>query len=108
MSLFDTVPATFDDAVQMLARVHGEGMEHPVRIYWIPDPNRQQVRLVEVSNDFPAYGPAVPIALGQSRTFPYSSSVALATEDDWKAIRDGRTPFPEDWNVGDAKQVWPR
>lgn len=108
MPLFDTIPSTYEDAIIALARWHGESFDHDVKIFSVPDPDRQQIRLIEVSDSFPTPGPALPIPLGRSADFPFRSSVALATEADWQQIKNGVIEYPYSWDIQQARQVWPQ
>ena len=108
MPLLDEIPKTYDDAVQALARWHGEAQGFDLEIYAVSDPQQQQVRLIEVSDDFPRPGPVVAIPLGRSNRFPFKSAVALATTAEWDEIRAGTRPAPGGWDLSTADKVWPR
>jgi len=107
MIIVHKIPRSYDDAVRLLARWHGEEQAFPLTIFAIPDPRHEEVRLIEVSDEFPQPGPVVPILMGRSKEFPFRSAVALATEDEWRQLQRGEIELKEDWDISKATRVWP-
>lgn len=104
----DSVPNTYESAVCVLAAAHASG-EASVEIYYLPDPERRVVRLIEVSDTFPEGGverPAPPgrmerivpvFPLGPSKDFPFRSEVAQITRAEWEQLRQGILKLNRDW-----------
>lgn len=101
------IPRTYADAVKILARWQCEGGPADVRAFSFPDPAGQLVRLVEVSEEFMPTGGIRPLTLRASRLFPFKSSVALASPDEWAAVEEGRLGLPGGWDHTTKEQVWP-
>ncbi|MBI4580696.1 MAG: hypothetical protein HY718_13400 [Planctomycetes bacterium] len=130
MADLEHIPQTYEDACSVLARSHAEEVQFPIRVYCFPDPTRQEVRLVEISNSFPenvdstryaarmdpgpGEGPAqaklvVPVVtLRPSDDFPFRSSVALVTEAEWERILAGDLRIGGKWRTDDRYQIWPQ
>jgi hypothetical protein len=102
------VPASYQEAVETLARWHGEDEDPPVIIYSFDDPQEQTVRLLEVSEGFPTTGEAITWAFGQSPEFPYRSEVVMVTPEEWEQIKSGGFALPPQWDPTSQAQVWPR
>ena len=120
----EQIPKSYDDACQVLAKSHAEEHGFPVRVICFPDPKKKEVRLVEVSNSFPANPiaaiaypdssgvprakPTVPVVtLRPSADFPFRSSVALVTEEEWSQIEAGKLAVAGNWGLCVHRQVWP-
>jgi hypothetical protein len=104
----EVIPTTYDEAVRTLARWHG-GLDRPdLEIFSFPDPGMATVRLVEVSDDFAlSTAPICAITFGASPEFPFRSSVALVTREQWQQIVDGELTLPEGWDLGHRERIWP-
>jgi hypothetical protein len=107
MDVLEDVPNTYDQAVRTLAAWHGEEQDPPVEIYHFPDPQGRTIRFVEVSYIFPSTGKVAPVTMGASVEFPFRSSVALVSPEEWKAVLDGTISLPEGWKREDMAKVWP-
>jgi hypothetical protein len=107
MTETEQIPQTYADAVKTLARWHGEGGPADLRVFSFPDPTEQFVRLVEVSEEFMPTGTIRPLTLRASNLFPFKSSVALASPDEWVAVEAGRLALPAGWQLTEREQVWP-
>lgn len=107
----DAIPKRYDEAVELLARWHGEDQDPSVTIYAFPDPDQAVVRLVEVSEAFPAgdkvEGKPTTYALGRSKDFPYRSEVVMVTPSEWDQIASGKLKLPEGWRFSECRKVWP-
>lgn len=122
----DQIPKNYEDACYTLARSHADEHGFPIRVLCVPDPNGNEVRLVEVSDSFPANqigavmcpgadgGPGQPklsipvVTLRASPDFPFRSSVALVTEEEWKRIAANQLAVGGNWNLGKCYQIWPK
>jgi hypothetical protein len=112
----ETVPKTYDDAVQVLAAAHSVG-DDLVEIYLVPDPQKQVVRLIEVSDAFPEGGverPAPPhgmervvpvFPMGPAKDFPFRSEVAQVTPAEWAKLQDKTLKLNRDWDLKQARKV---
>jgi hypothetical protein len=60
MSSTETIPSSYDEAVNTLARWHSGLRQTGLEIYSFPDPDGAVVRLVEVSGGVPRRGRARP------------------------------------------------
>ena len=101
------IPRTYDEAVGVLARWHGEGGAPDLRIFAFPDPDQQVVQLLHVSESFPDPGSVRVYRLGRSEEFPFKSAVALALPKYWERIEAGAELLPPGWDHRTAKRVWP-
>jgi len=106
MADIDQIPKTYEQAVETLAEWHGSGQA--IEIYSFPDPVRKVVKLIEVSDDFAASGSVAPVGMGASAEFPFQSSVALLSGDEWEAVLRGDMQLPQDWDLETRTRVWPR
>lgn len=97
----------YEQAVHTLARWHGEGESEPMAIFSFDDPEQHVVRLLEVSDAFPATGQAWAIGFGPSREFQFPSEVIIVTREEYQAIQQGSMPLPEKWAHLTSRQVWP-
>jgi hypothetical protein len=107
MTTTDEIPATYDDAVRTLARWHAALESRNLEIFAFPDPGETVVRLIEISDEFPRTGRVVPVSFGRSAEFPFKSSVALVTPDEWQQILAGTLPLPDGWDLRSQQKVWP-
>jgi hypothetical protein len=102
------VANTYDEAVALLAQWHGEDQDPSVDIYSYRDPQERVVRLLEVSDGFPASGEAWAVGFGPSSEFPYPSEVILLTPEEYQALLNEALPLPEKWVGLKSEKVWPR
>jgi hypothetical protein len=107
MQTTDEIPLTYDEAVRLLARWHGEGGPSDLVVYSIPDPAAESVQLIEVSDDFPTSGAVRPLFFGRSELFPFRSGAALLTPEEWQELVAGRLTLPPGWDLASKRQVWP-
>jgi len=97
----------YDQAVRTLAAWHAEGVRPKVTVYAIPDPDRQEVRLIEVSNAFPETRGLVPITIGPTPDFPFTSGTLSVTTTQLHLIKSGDLPLPKGWDLAKGTKVWP-
>jgi len=98
----------YDEAVLQLAEWHAEGARPRVTVYAIPDPQRREVRLLEVSRGFPEVDRVVPVTIGPTPDFPYTSGTCAVASAQLDRIKSGELPLPEGWDFGARRKVWPR
>ncbi|HWE04279.1 MAG TPA: hypothetical protein VG326_17875 [Tepidisphaeraceae bacterium] len=116
-AILDAAPQTYESAVRVLAIAHASS-EISVRIYYVSDPDKRVVRLIEVSEAFPEGAverpaPAggiervIPIfPLGPAKDFPFRSEVAQITGGEWEQLRQGKLKLNRDWgDLKNAKRV---
>ena len=107
MATTEQVPATYEQAVRTLARWQGESGESDLEIYSFPDPEKQVVRLLHVSDAFSDRGGVHIYKMGKSEEFPFKSAIALSVPKYWSSIQDGDPLLPKEWNPGTFERVWP-
>src|SRR5437762_11375458 len=107
MAVTRATPRTYDRAVSTLARWHAGLRPAKLEIYSFPDPAETVVRLLEISEDFPASGQVLPSTFGSSPEFPFRSSVALLTPGEWREVLEGTLSLPEGWDLHRRQRVWP-
>ena len=107
MSDVSDVPKNYQQAVEVLAQWHAAGEDAPQAIYHFDDPDRQEIRLIEVSETVPASGQVQVLPIGSSKEFPFSSAVALVTPDEWEQLEAGELSLPEKWDWEKRRQVYP-
>jgi len=103
----EPIPQSYADAVSTLVRWQGEGGPSDLIIFHFPDSADQVVRLLEISDEFLADGSVKPFTLGRSASFPFRSSVILASPEEWREILAGRLSLPDGWDLQARQQVWP-
>jgi len=97
----------YDEAVRTLAAWHAEGTKPRITVYAIPDPRRREVRLLEVSRLFPETRDLVPVTIGPTRDFPFSSSTLSISPAELRLIRSGELLLPSGWDFTLGRKVWP-
>ena len=101
------IPKTYEDAVDVLVEAHAEDTLPPLEIWVFPDPHREVVRLLEVTDAVPYMGEVWPIALLPGSDFPFLSQLAQVTPEEWKAVLEGGLPLPDGWVLATAEKKWP-
>src|SRR4051794_5585556 len=105
MTTTEKIPARYEEAARTLARWHA-GLDRPgLEIYSFPDPDKATVRLIEVSDEFPATGKVHLVTFGPSKEFPFRSSVALLTPEEWSQVLEGNLPLPAGWSLDHRRRV---
>jgi hypothetical protein len=109
MSVVETIPKTYAEAVQALALWHSEAGADDLRIFAAEDIGDNVVRLIDVSEDLPDLGDVPVYRMGSSDEFPFRTAVALARPDQWNKIKSGQgdVVLPADFKIARAQQVWP-
>jgi len=90
-----------------LAKEHKRAEPNIKQVYWFPDPQGEEVRLVELEDNVPSsasgcvepfyFDPSIPDNL------PAATAVAVIRTDEFR-----RLDLPEDWGTWeDAEQVFP-
>jgi hypothetical protein len=98
---------TYDEAVHQLAEWHAEGAKPKVTVYAIPDPQQREVRLLEVSLAFPEAGQLIPVTIGPTPDFPYTSGTLCVAPVQLRSIKSGELLLPEGWDFRARRKVWP-
>ena len=107
-SSVDVIPKTYEEAVRTLVGWHADDGALPdLEIYSFPDPDQLEVRLLEVSDQFPRterpWGPT----FGRSDLFPFKSTVVQIPPAQWAEVQQGTTPLPRAWDLERRQRVWP-
>ncbi len=103
----DDIPVTYDAALRTLARWHAEGSDPSLQIIAFDDPGGSEVRLLEISDQFPGTGAVRPLAFGRSDELPFKSAVALVTPREWEQVQAGVLELPAGWNLSSSRKIWP-
>jgi hypothetical protein len=84
-----------------LARAHRQADPATALIFLEPDPERREIRLLEVTATAPptAEPSAVGFAARPDLGIPFPSSIVLLSPDDWAAVRSDRVELCDGWNV---------
>lgn len=107
MATLDAIPKTYDEAVRTLAEWH-RGADLPdLEVFSFADPQRQVVRLLEVSDHFPATGQVIAYPFGRSAQFPFKSVVAQITRAEWGRVQSHALALPPGWDLTTAERVLP-
>lgn len=109
MSQVEHIPKTYEEAVMTLARWGGEAGADDLRIFAAEEMGDNVVRLIHVTEQFPDSEEVSVYTFGASEEFPFQSALALATPEQWEAIRSlgERRGLPSVWRTANAHQVWP-
>ena len=116
----EAIPTRYEQAVRTLAGWHAAG-DPTMRAWVVPDDEthdaRREVRLIEVSDEFPEGGAVRPdrngvseavvpvFPLGPSAEFPFRSRVAQVTPHEWDELRSGRLRLTQNWDLSRAAEV---
>lgn len=103
-----TVPKSYEEAVDTLARDHLSVDETIKEVWSFDDPARQVVRVVEVSDAPelpPENGEAAAYPFGKSRDFPFRSEIVLLTRTDWARVEAGTLRLPPGWMLANRRRV---
>jgi hypothetical protein len=98
-------PSTYEEAADLLARSHKAEQPSIRAIYLFPDPQKQEVRFIEVNPVTAPTGEAMVFSFGRAPDFPFRSAVGEVTPQEWEEIRAGRIPLPEGWDAKSAKEL---
>jgi hypothetical protein len=101
----DTIPKTYDEAVESLAAWHYDD-KSDMEVFVMADPDRKTVCLVEVSDDVGDDDNPRPIRMGTSADFPFSSSILLLSVSDWERINAGQLSLPEGWILERLRKLY--
>jgi|ERR1035438_3179700 hypothetical protein len=82
---------TYDECITELAEGHREVVGEPMDVYFVPDPDGQVIRLLEVSDGFVTSGEVWPITFRADEDFPFVVTVIQLTRDEY-----ARTQTEED------------
>lgn len=117
VSALAAIPKNYESAVRALAAAHSEGLDE-IEIYYIRDPQRQVVRLIEVSATFPEGGVerqsprngverVVPVfPMGPASDFPFRSEVVQVTPGEWRQLLKNKLKLNREWgNLSRAERV---
>lgn len=95
----------YGQAVLTLARWHREGDQAAAAIYAFPDPQRQTVRLIEVSQIVPQTGEVYMVEFGPTAQMPFRTVVAQVTASEWEDICARRIELPDGWDLTGMVEV---
>ena len=90
------------DVAISLANAHRASDPKTNIIKLLPDDN--EIRLVEVSDAAPTVGEAIPFRFDAypAKNVDYPSAVILLSQDEWRAVNQGKLPLPSGWDLQTA------
>jgi len=107
-SVEKTETMSYREAVDTLAEWHAEGEDPVIQVYSFDDPDKQEVRLLEVSEGFLTSGQVLPVTFRATAELPYMSTVILLSVEEHRRLKDGELELPEDWGrLSKGRLVWP-
>lgn len=82
-----------------LAAAHCTTDPATLRVLLDPDPNENEVRLLEVTPSAPTTGELLPFGFlpRPDLGVPFLCTVLLLSPDEWEAVQEGRLELPEGW-----------
>ena len=97
----------FLDAARRLAKAHRETDPTTTQVYLAPDPQYQEIRLVEVSTSTMDIGEVLPYGFSKREDLgiPYPSVVVLLSPREWEDVKDRKLNLPAGW--GDVRDLKP-
>lgn len=98
----DAAPAVdYLETARRLAAAHRKADPETVAVLLDADPERREIRLVEVTRSAPTTGE--PLAVGflarPDLGVPFLSTVVLLSPEEWDAVREGRLELPYPFGV---------
>lgn len=90
-----------------LAAAHLKEDTKTVEVYLFPDPQLDDVRLLEVSGSAPRSGDVLPFRFEPRPDLgvPFASVVILLSPDEWKAVQSGTLPLPPGWDLSKREKL---
>jgi hypothetical protein len=84
-----------------LAASHQENDPSIERVYFVPDPDGHEVRLVEVSSELSTTNEVFPVRFGARADLgvPVPSAVVLLSEEEWNAVKSRELELPAGWTT---------
>ena len=64
----------------------------------------QEIRLLEVNRDA-LKGDLFPVAFRASDDLPFRLVIAELHPDEWRRVKDGTLPLPEDWQASERREI---
>lgn len=97
------VEPALEQVAKELAAAHRMADHHTIAVYWAPDPEGWEIRLVEVSGSVGDTGEVLPFRFGPqiARGVPYASVVILLNPDEWEKVKSGELKLPPNWPSAD-------
>lgn len=88
-----------DQVAKELADAHRRADPDTVAVYWAPDPEGREIRLVEISGSVGETGEVLPYRFGPRVTqgVPYPSVLILLSPAEWEKVKSGELKLPEGW-----------
>ena len=77
----------------------------------MPRADDDEIRLLEVSENFLATGEVWPITFGKARDLPFRMTVIQLTPQEFESVKQGNDPrlkLPDGWDVNQLTPVDPR
>ena len=100
----------YDHAIAELAgeHAHHHNVLGDLTIFSLPDPKKQVVQLIEVSDSFPESDDLWPVRMRATSDFPFESAVLIATRNEWTRVLKGSLQVLHcDWDFSQRQKVFP-
>lgn len=98
---------TFETAAHELMRAHFGIEKGLTQIAWFPDPNKREIRLIEVNKSTWRTGKVMAFYLSPDKDHPYPVKLADVTPEEWEEIERGVIPIPSGWELK-AREIFKR
>ena len=94
---------------QNLAEAHRKADTATSVIKFLPVPDNDEIRLLEVSSNSPTLGEILPFRFDASvaNKVYYPSVIVLVNPSEWQDIQDGKLHLPSGWDIETAVQLYP-
>ena len=97
------VELALEQVAKELAAAHRMADVDTIAVYWAPDPEQREIRLVEVSGSVGETGEVLPFRFAPrvDRGIPYASVLILLNPDEWEKVKSGELKLPLSWPSAD-------
>jgi hypothetical protein len=89
-----------------LATAHRVGHDDDVvAIFWLPDPDARELRLLEVMRSVATTNDIMPFRFAPTDDVPVPSVMILVSEAEFAALQDGALRLPDSWGPEAMKRL---
>lgn len=97
LSQSESSPMARSEAVKVLASAHRERDPGTALVRWYQGGPADQIRLLEMSRDVSWTGEVIVVRFKSTDAIPYSTAIALVSEEELQEIDSGVLPLPDGW-----------
>jgi hypothetical protein len=100
----------YEAAVYKLADEYAEvhNVMKDLEIFALPDPHKETVQIIEISDSFPETRDLWPVRFQASTEFPFPTAQLIVTKKEWRDVKRGKLKILANWDVKKMPKVWPR